>query len=76
MDMRPEDMPPATAQEHDEYDDWVLRLRPLKNFGFPENPPCRRMARMLKAALRSFGFRSVSHYQVTDEKKAGEKEAG
>jgi len=60
--------PPATPAVLAADSDWLIRLRPLKSFGAP--PVCR-MKRLLKAALRAFGFRAVFHKQVQDGPQDG-----
>lgn len=50
-----------------EYDDWFLRLRPLRNFGAPVI--CR-LRRLLKASLRAYGFRAEGYWQAWQ--RAGE----
>lgn len=46
--------------EYREDADWIIRLRPMKGFAAPAG---RRMARLVKSALRCFGFRTVTYYQ-------------
>jgi len=46
--------------EHREWADWIIRLRPVPGFAAD---PTMRMRRLLKAALRCYGFRAEDYYQ-------------
>src|ERR1700726_1762025 len=46
--------------EYIETADWIVTLPPLEHFG---SPPARRMARLLKSAIRAHGFRATDYYQ-------------